>query len=209
MRGRIPRLSYIYLASRSPRRQTLLKQLGLPFRVLDVQVDEHRDGGEPPRAYVHRLALEKARAGLRARQAGDEYPVIAADTSVVIDDEVLGKPEDSDQALAMLQRLCGRCHQFYTAVALAGGIERAALSVSRVEFRPLSEAEQRAYVRSEEPFGKAGGYAVQGLAGAFISRIEGSYSGIMGLPLHDTAVLLKQAGIDVLTHAYWQRPDIP
>lgn len=134
------------------------------------KVDEHRNGGEPPRAYVHRLALEKARAGLRARQAGDEYPVIVADTSVVIDDEVLGKPEDSDRALAMLQRLCGRCHQVYTAVAFAGGIERAALSVSRVEFRPLSEAEQRAYVRSEEPFGKAGGYAVQGLAGAFISR---------------------------------------
>ncbi|MGH8579554.1 MAG: Maf family protein [Gammaproteobacteria bacterium] len=188
---------YIYLASRSQRRQILLKQLGLPFRVLDVQVDEHRLGGEPPRAYVHRLALEKARAGLCARQGGDDYLVIAADTAVVIDDKVLGKPEDSDQALAMLGRLSGRCHQVYTAVALAGGIELAALSVSRVEFRPLNEAEQRAYVRSEEPFGKAGGYAVQGFAGAFIRRIEGSYSGIMGLPLYETAQLLKQAGIDV------------
>ncbi len=188
---------YVYLASRSQRRQTLLKQLGLPFRVLDVQVDEHRDGGESPRAYVHRLALEKARAGLRARQASDEYPVIAADTAVIIDDEVLGKPEDSDQALAMLERLSGRCHQVYTAVALAGGIELASLSVSRVEFRPLNEAERKAYVRSGEPFGKAGGYAVQGFAGTFISRIEGSYSGIMGLPLYETAELLKQAGIDV------------
>ena len=188
---------YIYLASRSPRRRTLLKQLGLPFRVVDVQVDEHRDGREPPRAYVRRLALQKARAGLCATQASDEYPVIAADTSVVIDDEILGKPEDSDQALAMLARLSGRCHQVYTAVALAGGIEIAALSVSRVEFRPLNEAEQRAYVRSEEPFGKAGGYAVQGFAASFISRIEGSYSGIMGLPLYETAQLLKQAGIDI------------
>ncbi|MGH8614381.1 MAG: Maf family protein [Gammaproteobacteria bacterium] len=188
---------YIYLASRSPRRRTLLKQLGLPFRVADVQVDEHRDGREPPRAYVRRLALQKARAGLCARRASDEYPVIAADTSVVIDDEILGKPEDSDQALAMLACLSGRCHQVYTAVALTGGIELVALSVSRVEFRPLNEAEQRAYVRSEEPFGKAGGYAVQGFAASFISRIEGSYSGIMGLPLYETAQLLKQAGIDV------------
>lgn len=190
-------MSYIYLASRSPRRQSLLTQLGLPFRVLDVQVDEHRDGGEPPRAYVLRLALEKARAGLRARQASDAYPVLAADTAVVIDDEVLGKPQDADQALAMLERLSGRCHQVYTAVALAGGIELAALSVSRVEFRPLNEAEQRAYARSKEPFGKAGGYAVQGFAASFISRIEGSYSGIVGLPLYETAQLLKQGGIDI------------
>lgn len=188
---------YIYLASRSQRRQILLKQLGLPFRLLDVQIDEHRDGREPPRAYVRRLALQKARAGLCARQASDAYPVIAADTAVVIDDEVLGKPKDSDHALTMLERLSGRCHQVYTAVALAGGIERAALSVSRVEFRPLNEAEQRAYVRSEEPFGKAGGYAVQGFAASFITRIEGSYSGIMGLPLYETAQLLKQVGIDV------------
>ena len=187
---------YIYLASRFQRRQILLKQLGLPFRVLDVQVDEHGDGGEPPRAYVQRLALEKARAGLQVRQGGD-YPVIAGDTAVVIDDEILGKPEGSDQALAMLERLSGRCHQVYTAVALVGGIGLAALSVSRVEFRPLNEAEQRAYVRSEEPFGKAGGYAVQGFAASFISRIEGSYSGIMGLPLYETAQLLKQVGIDV------------
>lgn len=188
---------YIYLASRSQRRQILLKQLGLPFRVLDVQIDERRDGREPPRAYVRRLALEKARAGLRARQGGEQYPVIAADTAVVIDDQVLGKPDDSDQALAMLECLSGRCHQVYTAVALAGGIELAALSVSRVEFRPLNEAEQRAYIRSEEPFGKAGGYAIQGFAASFISHIQGSYSGIMGLPLYETAQLLKQAGIDV------------
>lgn len=189
-------MPYIYLASRSQRRLTLLQQLGIPFRVLDVEVNEEQNGREPPRAYVRRLALEKARTGLRTRPAGDTHPVIAADTAVVIDDEVLGKPENPDHALAMLERLSGRCHLVYTAVALAGPIELAALSISRVEFRPLNRMEQSAYVRSEEPFGKAGGYAIQGVAASFISRIEGSYSGIMGLPLYETAQLLKQAGID-------------
>jgi septum formation protein len=191
-----PRLFYVYLSSRSQRRRILLKQLGLPFRQLEVWVDEQRDGGEPPRAYVCRLALEKARAGVRVRPEG-AYPVIGADTAVVIDDEVLGKPEDSEQAFAMLGRLSGRSHHVYTAVALVDESERVAASVSRVEFRPLSPSEQRAYARSQEPVGKAGGYAVQGFAASFISRIEGSYSGVMGLPLYETAQLLKQAGIDV------------
>lgn len=186
------------LASRSPRRQQLLAQLGVAFEVLDVEVDERWDGEEPARLHVPRLALEKARAGVACLPGSPRPPVLAADTAVVLDDEVLGKAEDAQGARRMLERLSSRAHQVYTAVALDPGDgrpARVALSVSTVCMAPLSPAELGHYLASGEPLGKAGGYAIQGLAAAFIARLEGSYSGVMGLPLYETAALLREAGL--------------
>lgn len=192
----------LYLASRSPRRRVLLEQLGIAYTALDVEVDEDWDGREPAREYASRLALEKALHGWDQVPPDRRLPVLGADTAVVIDDEILGKPAaDRTEALAMLERLSGRCHHVYSAVALVWGGEaaaqRVALNVSRVSFRPLSAAEREAYWESGEPLGKAGGYAIQGLAAAFIERLEGSYSGVMGLPLYETAQLLGGIGISI------------
>lgn len=187
----------VYLASRSPRRRVLLEQLGVAYQPLDIEIDETWNGREPAREYAPRLAVEKALAGWR-KIAGDR-PVLGADTAVVIDDEILGKPNDRDGALAMLERLSGRCHHVYSAVALVCGEhsaeQRCGLSISRVSFRPLTEAERQAYWESGEPLGKAGAYAIQGVAAAFIERLDGSYSGVMGLPLYETAELLSAAGL--------------
>ncbi len=188
---------FLYLASRSPRKSLLLAQLGIPHEALDIEVDEAWDGREIPCRYVCRLALAKARAG--ATHIGTTVaPVLGADTAVVLDGLILGQPQGSDEALAMLQRLSGRCHEVYTGVALWLPGASAPLGpvscLSRVCFRPLTVAEQRAYVESGEPYGKAGGYAIQGIAAAFIERLEGSYSGIMGLPLCETALLLRRIG---------------
>ncbi len=188
---------FIYLASRSPRRSILLAQLGIPHEPLAIEVDEAWDGSEAPDRYVCRLALAKARAGASSPGIGPA-PVLAADTAVVLDDVILGKPEGPEEALRMLGRLSGRVHHVYTAVAV--WLPKSAtplgpmLSRSRVAFRPLTAGEKRAYVASGEPMGKAGGYAIQGLAAEFIERIEGSYSGIMGLPLYETAILLRRIG---------------
>ena len=181
----------LYLASRSPRRRTLLDQVGVGFQVIDTCVDETWDGQESVRDYVSRLALAKAHAGWAKVKQTDPLAVLGADTSVVIDDRILGKPSHPEQALAMLKDLSGRCHQVYTAVALVNPREHLAVNISRVHFRPLDETQLHDYVASGEAFGKAGGYAIQGRAAAFISRIEGSYSGIMGLPLYETVELLK------------------
>ena len=196
---------FIYLASLSPRREELLTQIGVGFRVFvqtseesAVGVDETPLAGEPPVDYVSRVARAKADAGWRAlREQGlPVYPLLAADTTVVVDGGILGKPESSQAASTMLRALSGRTHRVYTAVALAwqDTIETA-LSESCVTMRPLSDAEIGRYIETQEPTGKAGAYAIQGRAAVFIERIEGSYSGVMGLPLFETAKLLQGAGL--------------
>ena len=147
--------------------------------------------------YVLRVALAKARAGRALLAAGERLPVLGADTAVVIDGEVLGKPRDRSDALAMMARLSGQWHQVISAVAVVGpeGEEHSRLSVSAVQFRPVTREEAEAYWQSGEPVDKAGGYAIQGRAAVFIERLEGSYSGVMGLPLFETAELLERFGI--------------
>jgi septum formation protein len=189
----------IYLASASPRRRELLEQIGVAYRVLTVAVEEAPHPGEAPEVYVLRLALEKARAGWRSLPAEARRPVLGADTSVVIDGAVLGKPRDRSEGLAMLERLAGRTHQVLTGVALVGEEgERSRLSVSHVRMRATTPAERAAYWASGEPADKAGAYAVQGRAAVLIVHLEGSYSGVMGLPLFETAELLTEQGIAVL-----------
>ncbi len=184
----------IVLASASPRRRELLDQIGVSCVVRPVEMDESPLIGESPAECAVRLSVVKARAAA----SDDAAIVLAADTVVALDDDVLGKPRNREDGIAMLGRLSGRTHHVYTGVAcLAGKRERTALSVSRVSFRALSERECRAYWDTGEPHDKAGSYAIQGRAAAFISRLEGSYSGVVGLPLFETAELLREHGIDV------------
>lgn len=181
-------MAVLYLASKSPRRRQLLDQIGVDYELLGADVDETQFDDESPAAYVQRVALDKTRAG---RACADRpLPVLAADTSVVLDGRVLGKPADRDEAMAMLLSLSGRSHEVYTAVALAHEREQVALSRSRLCFRPLTEAECAAYCDTGEPWDKAGGYGIQGRGAVFVSRLEGSYSGVMGLPLYETSILL-------------------
>lgn len=189
----------LYLASASPRRRDLLEQIGVAYRPLAVTVDETPRRGESPEIYVLRLALDKARAGHARLPAAEAGWVLGADTSVVVGGEILGKPRDRAEGVAMLRRLSGVIHHVYTGVALVGqDREGTRLSVSAVSFRSLSPQECEAYWRSGEPAGKAGGYAIQGRAAMFISRVEGSYSGVMGLPLFETAELLREFGLSGL-----------
>lgn len=187
----------IYLASASPRRRELLEQIGVRYRQLLVEVPEVQEPDEVPEMYVLRVALEKARAGRVVLTPDDRTPVLGADTAVVIDGEVLGKPTGREDAFAMLSRLSGHRHQVMSAVALVGpdGDEQSRLSVSTVQFRDVTEEEAVVYWETGEPADKAGGYAIQGHAAVFIERLEGSYSGVMGLPLFETAELLGQFGI--------------
>jgi len=187
---------FVYLASASPRRRALLAQIGVPFQVLTVTVDEARLPGEAPDAYVLRVAREKADAGWQARPLRHPSPVLAADTTVVLDGRILAKPADRSDGERMLRELGGRTHAVLTAVAVAtaeGLISRT--SRSEVTFRAISAAEARDYWATGEPRDKAGGYAVQGGAAVFIADLRGSYSGVMGLPLFETAELLEQAGV--------------
>lgn len=184
----------LYLASQSPRRRDLLGQLGATFAVLDVDVPEQRTADELPQDYVHRVARDKARAGLALLAAGDRDAaiVLGADTEVVLDGDVFGKPRDADDAAAMLRRLSGRTHQVISAVWLVGASrEHGDVCVSQVRFTALDEAGIAAYVATGEPFGKAGAYAIQGRGAALIEHLQGSYSGVMGLPLFETARLLR------------------
>jgi len=185
----------IWLASGSPRRTALLAQLGVAHRVRPVAVDERVRPGEAPRAYVQRLALEKAEALWAQLPAAERLPVLGADTTVTVDGEILGKPSDFPECERMLRRLSGRTHEVCTAVALrdAQGAD-VRLSVSTVTFRVLQPEEIAAYWASGEPRDKAGGYAVQGLGALFIEHIAGSYSGIVGLPLYETGALLARIG---------------
>jgi septum formation protein len=199
----------VYLASRSPRRRELLKQIGIRFDPLLLRlasprgpdIDEAQHDGESPAEYVVRTAREKAAFGLEvlAMRSMLFRPVLAADTIVIVDDRVLAKPTDPKQAAEFLRALSGRTHEVRTAVALAiQGPLLSATSVSTVTFRTLEEAEIKRYCATTEPYDKAGGYGIQGLAAVFVERIEGSYTGVMGLPLFETGRMLAQAGIKVL-----------
>ena len=217
----------LWLASKSPRRRALLAGLGYRFEMVDPAVDETRADGETPARYVERMAREKALAGLDLiAPAGDAWAsgdagatrgadgasssvvVVGADTIVVVDGEVLGKPRGDDEVLEHLAQLSGRDHQVLSAVAVAvgfGGGEAGApaavdvrISRNRVWFRPLSPGEREAYRATGEPADKAGSYAIQGLAAAFVTRLEGSWSAVVGLPLQETAELLDRAGIPFL-----------
>lgn len=192
--------SEIYLASRSPRRRELLQQMGLPFTPLDVSVDETFDPEESAEVFVIRLALEKARAGWAQVQEGQPLPVLGADTVVVMDDQVLGKPGNREEAVSMLEMLSGNEHRVLTGVALVDDREATRLSVNRVQFRELTTADIDRYWASGEPEGKAGAYAIQGRGGVFAEYLEGSYSGVMGLPLFETADLLDEFDIDYRRH---------
>jgi len=194
---------FVYLASQSPRRRQLLEQLGVRYELL--LPDAHEDSealeavrpGEAPAAYVRRVTRLKlgAALGRRARRGLPAAPVLCSDTTVALGRTIYGKPVDAKDALRMLRELSGRTHRVLTAVALQAGRRRLeALSDSSVRFAAMTPSQLRAYVATGEPLGKAGAYAVQGRAAAHIERIAGSYTGIMGLPLHETAQLLGQAG---------------
>ena len=187
-------LAVLHLASRSPRRAELLRLLGVSFVLIDVEVDESHRVGEAPVDYVRRVAEDKARAGSAALGAG--AVVLAADTTVTIDGEIFGKPRHEADAAAMLARLSGRWHEVFTAVVLAvDGHHHIEVVKTRVEFRVLAAATISAYWRSGEPADKAGAYGIQGLGGALIKRIDGSYGAVVGLPLCETVGLLEKVGV--------------
>ncbi|MDD1013283.1 Maf family protein [Pseudomonas rubra] len=196
-------MTLLYLASGSPRRRELLTQIGIAFTSFSAAIDETPLAAESAEAYVERLAREKAAAGLASLPADTEQPlaVLGADTAVVLDGQILGKPENREDALAMLAALSGRVHQVLTAVAVADHQRCLSINVSsRVLFRSISAEEAHAYWDSGEPSDKAGSYAIQGLGAVFVERLEGSYSAVVGLPLNETAKLLDQFGIPC-----WQR----
>ncbi|SPR99320.1 Maf family protein [Cupriavidus taiwanensis] len=193
---------YLYLASQSPRRRELLTQLGVRYELLLADDEEDAEAleavlpGESPDDYVQRVCALKAEAALRRRErrALPDAPVLTSDTTVCLGGSILGKPADGADAAAMLGALAGTTHRVLTAVTVVSATGmRHALSVSEVTFRPLQPAEIERYVASGEPLGKAGAYGIQGRAAEFVARIAGSYSGIMGLPLFETAALLRQA----------------
>jgi septum formation protein len=191
-----PTAALLCLASVSPRRRELLRLIGVPHVAQGADIDETARPGEPPRRYVARLARAKA---LAVKARGEPLPVLAADTTVVLDGEIYGKPRDREEGLLMLGRLSGRTHLVLTAVALAhGGRLALRLSASAVAFRALTPEECAAYWETGEPCDKAGSYGIQGYGAVFIRSLKGSHSGVMGLPLNKTADLLRQAGIP-----YW------
>jgi septum formation protein len=197
---------FVWLASQSPRRAQLLQQIGVVHRLLlpdpaeDAEALEAAEAGELPAAYVQRVTRAKLRAAVARLQRRGEpaAPILCADTTVALGRRILGKPADAADACAMLQALSGRTHRVLTAVAVHDGRRsRAALQVSHVRFAALPAAAIDAYVAGGEPFGKAGAYAIQGAIASWIAHIDGSHSGIMGLPLHETALLLRAAGMAV------------
>jgi len=191
----------IYLASSSPRRRELLDQIGVRYGWMAADIDETPQDDESPEVFVLRLALEKARVGLKARGSRPRLPVLSADTAVVLDEQLLGKPATHEQGVSMLAQLSGRKHRVLTAMALVDGEREATrLSVSHVSFREIAPAEIERYWETGEPWDKAGGYAIQGRAAVFIDRLEGSYSGVMGLALFETAQLLDEFAIPYQRH---------
>ncbi|MGX9569071.1 Maf family protein [Pseudomonas viciae] len=186
----------LYLASGSPRRRELLTQIGVPFTAVSADIDETPLDHESPSAYVERLARGKAEAGWRALETDVDGCVLGADTAVVLDGQILGKPLDQTDSMAMLLSLSGREHEVLTAIALLDGQRCESRVVrSRVRFRPITEQEAAAYWASGEPRDKAGGYGIQGLGAVFVAGLDGSYSAVVGLPLCETAELLGHFGI--------------
>jgi septum formation protein len=202
-------MNEIYLASKSPRRLELLQQMGVACKMILLRedggrmrdIDEEPLPSENPFVYVERMAKMKADIGvLRAKQRGlAPRPVIGADTSVVFNGTILGKPKNAEDAARMLKMLSGTTHEVLTSVAVTNA-ERMLhdVSISRVRFRDITDNEVKNYIASGEPMGKAGSYAIQGLGGVFVERIEGSYSGVMGLPIYETAILLGRFGVNVV-----------
>jgi len=193
--------NFLYLASQSPRRRQLLEQIGVQYELLLAKPEEDAESlevvlpNEAPLTYVKRVTQLKLEAAVqRMKQRGlANAPVLCADTTVALGRSILGKPENAADALRILKMLSGQTHRVLTAVALASGRKRvSAVSISQVTFGPMTLAEMKNYIATGEPMGKAGAYGVQGAAAAYISQIKGSYTGIMGLPLHETAQLLKQ-----------------
>lgn len=202
----------IYLASQSPRRRALIEQMGIRYQALDIAVDENPQPGETPAAFVARVACEKAQTGWRM-VAGQSIPVIGADTCIVLDRQIIGKPENRAQGIQLLKRYSGRSHEVLTGIAIVGPetakhraavVQHTRVNTSVVTFRVLSDYECEQYWQTGEPAGKAGGYAIQGRAAAFIAKLEGSYSAVMGLPLFEFAELISLFGIGIFGA---QRPD--
>lgn len=184
----------LLLASASPRRSDLLKQMGVSFEVLSVDIDERRHDEELPLEYVSRLAMEKARAGFKRQRTG--LPSMGADTVVVFDGQIFGKPVDQAHAQKMLMTLSGKVHSVFTAVAVDNGLDTAmAVSETLVEFRTISQSECLIYWQTGEPVGKAGAYAIQGRGGVFVENLKGSYTGVVGLPLAETEQLLNKFSV--------------
>ena len=183
----------LILASASPRRQQLLKQIGIPFQVQSADIDETVKPQETPQNYVKRLALEKAQAIYQTQTDKNNIAVLGADTSVVYQNKIFGKPQNDAEAKQMLQQLQGQQHEVMTAIALVHNqTQHSAINISQVWFAALNDIEIDTYIATQEPFGKAGSYAIQGHAAAFITQIKGSYSSVMGLPLYETQLLLKK-----------------
>jgi septum formation protein len=202
-------MNEIYLASKSPRRLELLQQIGVACKMILLRedggrmrdIDEEPLPSENPFVYVERMAKMKADIGvLRAKQrALPPMPLIGADTTVVFNGQILGKPKNAEDAARMLKMLSGNTHEVLTAVAVTNGNRMLHdTSITRVRFRDLTDAEIKNYIASGEPMGKAGSYAIQGVGGVFVERIEGSYSGVMGLPIYETSILLSRFGIQVI-----------
>ena len=202
----MPRYSFIYLASQSPRRKQLLEQLGVNFELLPPDANEDAEAlevvrpNEKPRAYVQRVTALKLEAALqRLKNRGlTSAPVLCSDTTVALGNTLFGKPDNAEHAKSMLQQLSGKTHRVLTAVSIGTQHKQShALSISQVQFADLSKQEIDRYVASQEPMGKAGSYAIQGKAAVFISHISGNYSGIMGLPMFETSHLLREFGFTV------------
>jgi septum formation protein len=202
-------MNEIYLASKSPRRLELLQQIGVACKMILLReegvrmrdIDEEPLASENPFVYVERMAKMKADIGvLRAKQrALPPMPLIGADTTVVFNGQILGKPKNAEDAARMLKMLSGTTHEVLTAVAVTNGNRMLHdTSITRVRFRDLTESEIKNYIASGEPMGKAGSYAIQGVGGIFVERIEGSYSGVMGLPIYETSILLSRFGVQVI-----------
>ncbi|MFZ7108923.1 Maf family protein [Avibacterium avium] len=194
----------LYLASQSPRRLQLLQQLGLKVEIFNADIDETPKADELPVDYVRRMAQEKNHAARQQLEKlanfAPHLPILSADTSVVCDGQILGKPQNHAQAAQMLRLLSDRTHQVLTSVCVSLPDQKHCLvQTSQVTFKPLTEQEISAYIRTGEPMDKAGAYGIQGVGGIFISHIEGSFSGVMGLPVFETAELLRQVGVDLFS----------
>jgi septum formation protein len=185
----------IILASASPRRRELLDQIKVTYKIYPVDIDETPLLGETPLDYVLRMATEKSSVCIS--RLGHDLPVLAADTAVVVGTKIMGKPQDRDDALSMLSQLSGKTHQVYSAISLRGSQHDQAVSITDVTFKSLTEQEIMTYWQSGEPMDKSGGYAIQGIGSVFVESINGSFSGVVGLPLFETAQLLSKQGIDL------------